>query len=150
MLLRASGESTGNEVDVQAVTDDGSAAASGIPHAPELLAFAEASVAADESALASAREGLLDTVGPEGLVDAAAVVGNFERMTRIADGTGIPLDAPVNAMAADIQQDLGLVDFGSAGNTRPASAVARTVGRLARPLVSRLMGVVGRRMNPDA
>ena len=42
------------------------------------------------------------------LVDAAAVVGNFERMVRIADGTGIPLDKPVAMVSADMREELGL------------------------------------------
>lgn len=107
------------------MTDDGAAAASGIPHATQLLAFAEAAVSGSEAQLAQARQGLLDTVGPEGLVDAAAVVGNFQRMTRIADATGIPLDPPVNVLAGDLQDDLGLRDFGSARNTDEPGAIAR-------------------------
>ena len=122
-----SGENAGAEIDVSAVTDDAAAADSGIPHAPELLAFTEAAVRGSEAELAAARQVLLDAVGPEGLVDAAAVVGNFQRMTRIADSTGIPLDAPVNTLAGDLQEELGLKEFGSARNTAEPGAFARAV-----------------------
>jgi hypothetical protein len=115
---------TGNEIDVGAVTDDAAAAGSGIPHAEALLAFTEAAVLGSEAELSEARQRLRDAVGSEGLVDAAAVVGNFERMTRIADSTGIPLDPPVNVLAGDLQEDLGLTEFGSARNTSPPGALA--------------------------
>ncbi len=41
------------------------------------------------SYLAEARERLRNALGEAALIEAAAVVGNFERMTRIADGAGI-------------------------------------------------------------
>ncbi len=97
MLLRASGEVSGNAVDVSAITDDAAAQASGIAHAEALLAFAAAAARRDDAGLTAARARLLDETGAEALVGAAAVVGNFERMTRIADSTGIPLDTPTGS-----------------------------------------------------
>ncbi len=94
-------------------------------YADVLVALAEAQVAGDEAALVRARRGVVGRLGSEGLVDAAAVVANFERMVRIADSTGIPLDAPVNAMTGDIRGDLGLGRFASASNTAEASWLAR-------------------------
>ena len=38
---------------------------------------------------------------------AAGVIGNFERMVRIADGTGIPLDRIVDAMTSDFRAEFG-------------------------------------------
>jgi len=136
---------TGEAVDVAAVADDAAAAASGIAHAEALLAFADAAVAGDEAALAAARQGVLDALGAEALVDAAAVVGNFERMTRIADATGIPLDAPVKALTQDIRGDLGLDEFGSARNTPRLSAFGRLVGRALRPVAVGALRWLGRR-----
>lgn len=110
-----------------------------------LLAFADAAVAGDEATLAAARQALLDAMGAEALVDTAAVVGNFERMTRIADSTGIPLDSPVTAMTQDIRGELGIDDFGSSRNTPPLSAVGRFLGRALRPLALRVMPLLGYR-----
>ena len=121
-------------MDVTAVTDDAAALESGIEHAGALLAFVEAAVLGNEATRAAGRQRLLDEMGAEALVDTAAVVGNFERMTRIADSTGIPLDAPVTAMTQDIRGDLGLDDFGSARNTPPLGAIGRFLGRTLRPL----------------
>jgi hypothetical protein len=100
-------------------------------------------VGGDEASRAAARQGLLDALGPEALVDAAAVVGNFERMTRIADATGIPLDPPVAALTQDIRVDLGLDDFGSARNTPPLGAAGRVLGRALRPVALHLFRVLG-------
>ena len=64
-----------------------------VEFADELMEFATAVAARDESELASRRARLLHAANAEVLVDAAAVAGNFQRMVRIADSTGIPLDA---------------------------------------------------------
>ena len=60
-------------------------------------------------------------------------------MTRIADATGIPLDPPMNALGADIQDDLGLRTFGSAANTVEPSAWVRATAKLVAPVALRLM-----------
>jgi hypothetical protein len=108
-----------------------------------LVPFAEAAVRRDEK-LADARKRLLERMGAEALVDAAAVVGNFERMVRIADGTGIPLDTPVSLISADLQESLGVREYGSADQTPEVRGLKRFAGRLLRPLVPRLMGLANR------
>ena len=76
--------------------------------------FAEAMVSDDANALVRSRQRILERLGPEALVDAAAVASNFERMVRIADSTGIPLDSFLDEKTADIREDLHLVRFASA------------------------------------
>ncbi len=92
-------------------------------------------MARDFVALESARDDLAAAVGGAGVVDAAAVVGNFQRMVRIADGTGIPLDAPVAMVSADLREELGIDAFGSASETPPTGALSRWLGRRLRPLI---------------
>ena len=104
-------------------------------HAEVLVGFAEALVRRDDAALARARDEVLEKLGPGGLVDTAAVASNFQRMVRIADSTGIPLDAPVTAMTGDIRGDLELGRFGSSANTREAGALPRALGRALRPVI---------------
>lgn len=132
-----SAELSGDEVDVRAITDAAAAPGSGVAHAAGLVAFADAVVGSDDAALDRARRALLESAGPEALVDAAAVVGNFQRMVRIADATGIPLDAPVALMSEDLRRDLGLGRFAASANTREPSAVGRGLGALLRPLAPR-------------
>ena len=139
---------TGTEIDLRALTDGSAAAASGVAHAQILVRFAEALVGDDDETLAAARAALLDELGPEALVDAAAVASNFQRMVRIADATGISLDAPVEILSQDLRAELGIDRFGSAANTPPSTPLRRTLGRMLRPIarfVLRLYGVASRR-----
>jgi hypothetical protein len=114
-------------------------AASGVPHAEVLAAFAEATVGEDDTALARARERLRAALGPEAVVDAAGVTSNFERMVRVADATGIPLDAPVAALTADARSQLGIDRYAASAYTPVPSAAARALARLLAPLLPRLM-----------
>lgn len=113
MLLRASGKRTGQRFDLHTIMDSAAAAESGIPHAETLVAFAEAVVGMDETTLKNARARVLDELGPEALVDAAGVASNFERMVRIADATGIPLDDIAAEKTVQLRKDLGLNQFHS-------------------------------------
>jgi hypothetical protein len=118
---------------------------SGVAHGEALLAFADALVGEDDSALERAREALLAELGPGGLVDAAAVASNFERMVRIADATGIPLDAPVRMIAAGLRSELSLDAFGSSANTPAPTRAERLVGRAIAPFSRRLLLLAFRR-----
>ena len=113
MMLRASSQGDiGEDLNLQAVVD-GAEIDSGVPHSTEFINFVEA-VLTNEADLTSARNQLMDAVGAQGMVDASAVIGNFQRMTRIADGTGIPVDAMVAEMTVEMREDLGLNTFASA------------------------------------
>lgn len=108
--------------------------------------LAEALVRCDPDDLARAREAVRIALGPEAVVDCVAVGSNFERMVRIADATGIPLDLPVAAMTEDLRKDLGLDAYAAATNTPPVTGLQRLVSRAVRPLVPTLMKLVGRRL----
>lgn len=95
-----------------------------MPHGAELLAFAAAAHAAadaatgpDDPALSAAREGLRAVVGGGGLAEAAATVAAFNGLVRVADGTGIQLDAGVLHDSADFRAQLGVDRYGGAANT---------------------------------
>lgn len=94
--------------------DADAAAASGVAHGDVLLALADAMVGRDDTALAQARDAALQTLGPEGLVDAVGVASNFERMVRIADATGIPLDDRLLNLTQDVRHELLLDSFAAA------------------------------------
>ncbi len=144
MLLRVSSEMQGEEADLSAIIDSAAAQKSGVAHGASLIAFADAVVDGDDESLERARAALLAAVGPEALVDAAGVVGNFQRMVRIADSTGIPLDGPVNLFTADLREDLALNAFGSAENTPQPSAPLRALARCLAPLAGYAFRIVGR------
>ncbi len=112
------------------------------------MRFAEAVYAGGEDEIRVARLRVKDVVGDEGMVSAAAVIGNFTRMVRIADSTGIPLDAPVEIVSSDFRSDIGLDDFGSAGNTPIGGPVRRVVTPILRPLLKRALPFVAKRLMP--
>jgi len=126
-MLRASIEHSGADAELSGISEGAKAGDAGIEHGERLTAFADAAVKGDPAELATARDALRDAVGSAGLVDASAVVGNFERMVRIADGTGIPIDGIVGAIATDLREDLGLDDYQSRRVTR-TSGVANALG----------------------
>jgi hypothetical protein len=138
-----SSEVSGEAVDLRAVTD--AKVSSGVAHGEVLVALADALVAEDPAALERARERLLAALGPAGFVDAAAVASNFERMVRIADGTGIPLDAPVRLITTELRDELSLGAFRSAANTPPPLPGQRLLARAFRPFTRVLMRRIFRR-----
>ena len=89
---------------------------SGVPDGDLLTAFADAAVRQTD-ALPELRERIASELGPQQLVDAAGVVANFQRMVRIADGCGIPLDDFTKEASEDWRDELGLHEFASAANT---------------------------------
>ncbi len=139
MLLRASGESQGEAADPRAVTDPAAAAASGVPDAELLLAFADAVIDRDPEATARARDALRARAGDAATVDAAAVIANFERMVRVADGTGIPLDGPVAFFSADLRSEIGIDRVAATANAGPAGRAVRWASRALQPLLRAAM-----------
>ncbi len=75
----------------------------------------------DDDALAREREALRAVLTPGAFVDAAAVIGAFNVVDRIADSTGIPLDASIQAMSEGVRSELDLKRFASSANTPGAS-----------------------------
>jgi len=94
-----------------ALTEQEAAATSGIEYGTELLAFADAMVGEDDEALTHVRHAVIEALSPGAMVDAAGVASNFERMVRIADATGIPLDARMQTLSQEVQDTLYLERF---------------------------------------
>lgn len=82
-----------------------------MPHAQELIAFADAVIGAERRALDRARGALVGAVGAEAMIDAAAVVAGFDGITRIADATGIPLEPSKAEQTADLRAALEIDRF---------------------------------------
>ncbi len=133
-MLSLSAELSDATVNLQMINGDEAATEGDVAHAKVLMKFAETFALRDEKNLADARAKLLDEAGPEVLVDAAAVAANFQRMVRIADSTGIPLDTRSAAMSVDIRKELDLQRFGSSQNTPPTSLKIKLLSYIARPM----------------
>ena len=76
-----------------------------------LLDFVDALLVGSEAELTRAREKLLEDMGPASLVDAAAVVGNFQMMNRVADATGMPVGKGTLKRTKEWRELLGLDRF---------------------------------------
>jgi hypothetical protein len=144
-MLRASIETDGAEADYRGLVDGESAESSSVPFAGPLVGLVDASLSGDEQDGLAARARVRHEMGWPALVDAAAVIGNFERMTRIADGTGIPLDAPVKIATESIRADMGIDQYRSAANTRPVAGWQRLLGRVIEPAARAALRIAGRR-----
>jgi hypothetical protein len=123
-MLSLSADNSKQEVDLQVINGDGDG---GVPLGRELMLFAEALASGDDAALVSSREALLSLAGSDVLIDTAAVAANFQRMVRIADATGLPLDEIVGTLSSPIQDALDLRRFPSAQNTAPLSRIQKSL-----------------------
>ena len=109
-MLSWSSAQTGETADLTAVA--AGAGDTHLDHGGALLRFATACAERDDVELGAAREALVDDTDEAFMVDAAAVAGNFEMMTRLADSTGARLPESV---VEDRAQAIGVM--GIAGLT---------------------------------
>ena len=112
MLLRGSGEHTGDDYDLAAIVEEG-AAGGGVAAGAALARYADAFCEGGDGR-AAARERLLGEVGGEALVDAAGVAAIFNAVVRIADATGIPLEEQKARISADFRGALGIDGYPAA------------------------------------
>ncbi len=139
-MLSLSADLSQANVNLNMVNGDETATAGDVAHAAALMKFAEAIALRDEDKLVQARDALAAEAGAAVVVDAAAVAGNFQRMVRIADSTGIPLDTRSAALSAGVRRQLNLGRFASAANTPKDGLKVRLLSVIARPLARRLLG----------
>ena len=98
-LLRVSGQHANRDYALHGVMDG--ATATGVVHGTLLVALVDAALGRDDAALEKARNEVRDTLGPAALLDASAVIGGFDGITRIADAIGIPLEPAKVEQTAD-------------------------------------------------
>ena len=73
--------------------------------------FVAAVVGHDPASADAARAMVVDQLGPDWLIDASAVVANFEMMTRLADGTGARLRPAQMEATVALREQLGVDAF---------------------------------------
>lgn len=112
-MLRASAKSVGQPVDAVAAVS-GRDVEQAVPHGPVLVGFVDAVVDRDRPAADRAREVLAGAAGPAAVADAAAIVANFEMMTRVADSTGARVQAERLESTRTEREQLGVDGFSSA------------------------------------
>lgn len=77
----------GYQINIEAIA--GADVELGVPGGNHLIRLVDVFFEGDERDRDTARAALVDDLGDHAFVDAAAVLGNFEMMNRVAEGTGI-------------------------------------------------------------
>ncbi len=106
-MLSWSIEATNAEVELKAITEPTIDPL--LPGGTELLGYVDAVLNGGD--IAGARAEVTIALGDSATVDAAAVMGNFEMMNRIADGVGMPVGGGTRKQASQVISDLGLDSF---------------------------------------
>jgi hypothetical protein len=105
-MLRESALAYGYHIDLRAIADPSNPL--GVPGGNTLLQFVDAVTGTSTVSPSDARRAVVDELGPEALVDAASVFGNFAMMNRIAEGTGIRLAKQTEIREHSLIATLGL------------------------------------------
>ena len=91
MLLRRSGHRTQTSFNLGKLTNT-SAVDIGIVNEATLLALADAVLTGSKETTQTARENAFSELGEQASLDAIAVIAGFNGITKVANGTGLPLD----------------------------------------------------------
>ena len=71
----------------------------------------EAVHSGEESAIATARLAVRDTLGDAAFVDACATIASFSAVVKIADGAGIPLEDYKEEASRELRDELSINAF---------------------------------------
>ena len=137
-MLSMSARTNGDDVDLKGIVA-GDQVDTRVPADKALLAFADVSLGDDTAAIAGARQQVLEELGEPAMIDAACIIANFQRMVRIADCTGIPLDSRMEAITAELREDLGINAYSAAHLTPRSGWGARLRARLLKPFLPALL-----------
>ena len=102
---------TGDDYRLDTILVNADEDGGGVKHGRELVAFVDAVLGADPAALAVARRDVIAALGPEAFVDVCATVASFNAVVKIADGTGIPLEAAKAERTRELRASLGIDAF---------------------------------------
>ncbi len=113
MLLRGSGEKTGEAFNLAGVTgasDD----AIGVPDEALLLELTDAIISRNADDIERLRTAAVETLGAQAALDAIAVASGFNGITKVANATGIPLDDNTAATTVELRVVTGIDDYADA------------------------------------
>lgn len=108
-MLRASTIAFDYKLDIAAIRDP--SIPIGIPGGNNLLVLVDAAMGSPRDDLTDAQAAIIDILGPESLVDAASVFGNFQMMNRVAEGSGIAIPQQAIDREAEVVTKLHLLDL---------------------------------------
>ena len=109
-MLRVSVSQSRLQVDLSGLRTGDSQALDAVPNARTLIRLADAFMDHDPERLANIRNEAASIIGELGVIEAIGVAANFQRMVRIASGTGIPIDEPDPDFGTAVRAALNLSD----------------------------------------
>ena len=109
-MLRVSVSQSSLQVDLSGLRTGDSQAMGAVPNARTLIRLADAFMDRDPERLTNIRNEAASIIGELGVIEAIGVAANFQRMVRIASGTGIPIDEPDPDFGTAVRAALNLSD----------------------------------------
>lgn len=108
-MLGSSAETLGIEWDPASITDP--TVDPLLEGGRELIDFVDAVHRGEGADVAAARSALRRRLGDDATVDAAAVIGNFNQMNRLADGAGMPVGPGRLRQTEQLRAQSGIARF---------------------------------------
>jgi hypothetical protein len=105
-MLRVSCEASDFEFNLASVVD--SNLENGVAHYHELINFADSLLKRESGPLDKAREQLRNVMGDDGVIRAAAVVGNFQMMNRALDTLGAKFGKELTPELIEMANELSM------------------------------------------
>ncbi len=109
-MLRVSVSQSSLQVDLSGLRTGDAKALDAIPNARTLIRLADAFMDSEPDRLANIRDEAVSVIGELGVIETIGVAANFQRMVRIASGTGIPIDEPDSEFGTAVRAALNLSD----------------------------------------
>ena len=113
MLLRASGDRNNESYNLDSVTSEDIADA-GVNNGAFLMELAAAVYAQDADVLADIRTRGVKLLGERGLADAMGIASGFNGITKVANGTGLPLDKSTADITGEMRTETGIDEYSEA------------------------------------
>jgi len=113
LLLRASGDRNNESYNLDSVTAEGIADA-GVKNGDFLMELAAAVYAQDAEVLADIRTRGVKLLGERGLAEAMGIASGFNGITKVANGTGLPLDQTTAEVTGEMRTQTGIEDYSEA------------------------------------
>ncbi|MDA7772974.1 hypothetical protein N8993_02145 [Pseudomonadales bacterium] len=113
MLLRASGDRNNESYNLDSVTSEGIADA-GVKNGAFLMELAAAVYAQDVDVLADIRTRGVKLLGERGLAEAMGIASGFNGITKVANGTGLPLDKSTADITGEMRTETGIDEYSEA------------------------------------
>ena len=113
MLLRASGDRNNESYNLDSVTSEGISDA-GVNNGAFLMELAAAVYAQDADVLADIRTRGVELLGERGLAEAIGIASGFNGITKVANGTGLPLDKSTADITGKMRTETGIDEYSEA------------------------------------